>query len=140
DATAIFNKLGQRLHPTGNFIHFRDALQSGFMDMAAGFINNCTLIQDNFIITDCSFKPGRLYDLDKKLINISAEMEILCYGIDEITGGLAYSVYKNGMIEKRKSIIAGKINFSEEKGVEIEEKSPEQEIDLQNELFEQLDN
>jgi hypothetical protein len=72
------------------------ATRREFCDAAVGVVGGTTLVVQQFLPYDCSFTPGRLRSLDRRLAALSREAPVLALLIDETTMTFGFAYFVNG--------------------------------------------
>jgi hypothetical protein len=116
---------------SGDKISFNSALSLKGDHAAAGVINNCTVLLNEYLPYDCSFTPGVESNYDKRLASASARAGILVFLLDGISGTYGYSFFDSGKRVRRWAVDPGSVLCNEGETLEFEntpETDPEKRV------------
>lgn len=113
DLDALFKDLGYPNIDTHEEVTFGKSVESSFHGSAVGTINHNTLLQNNFIAYDCAFEPGKWFEMDETLRQLSLQIDILCFFLDGTSETYGFSFFSKGARIRSRGMCGGELVFEE---------------------------
>jgi|GEM_PF-1915165 len=105
----LLKQLEIKYHQSAEGFTFSDAISRDNQATALGIVNGNTLLLNHLIPYDCAYEAGEEGRLDKILISLSLEGDILNYIVDGVSGTYCFSLFSNGIRTHRWAVEPGKV-------------------------------